>query len=174
MRADTSIAERREGVLEYLSKIFDLLKANGWRAAMLAIAAAAFLALAAQGVIPKLDPWMIILAWVVLLTSAALAAAALAGPIQRMVEANIAKQRRGKAMLAAEQKFRDYIPYMTAKERQILGYLLKRKQKTFTAAVDGGYAATLLSLQFVTPIARPGQQFGIDDLPWESRITSGR
>ena len=34
---------------------------------------------------------------------------------------------------------------MTDKERQIIGYLLRYRQKSFTCASDGGYANTLVS-----------------------------
>lgn len=34
---------------------------------------------------------------------------------------------------------------MTPKERQILAYLVEKKQKTFEADRDGGYAVTLIS-----------------------------
>lgn len=45
----------------------------------------------------------------------------------------------------------NYIPHMTDKEREIIAYLLNKNQKTFTCAVDGGYANTLMSRGIVVP-----------------------
>ena len=47
----------------------------------------------------------------------------------------------------------------------IFGYLLKKKQKTFTADIDGGYAGTLLSRGFIQIIAVHSQRFDEDKTP---------
>jgi hypothetical protein len=60
---------------------------------------------------------------------------------------------------------RDYIPHMTPDERKIISYLLAKNQKMFTAAPDGGYAATLISRGIVVRALRPGQVFGYEDMP---------
>jgi hypothetical protein len=59
----------------------------------------------------------------------------------------------------------EYIPFMTEKERKIVAYLLHHKQKTFTAASDGGYATTLISRQIVVRALVPGQMFAGEDMP---------
>jgi hypothetical protein len=43
------------------------------------------------------------------------------------------------------REVRDYIPHMTPIEREIIAYLLAKKQKTFVAAADGGHAMLLIS-----------------------------
>jgi hypothetical protein len=58
-----------------------------------------------------------------------------------------------------------YIPFMTEKEKQIIGYLLKHNQKTFTAAVDGGYAVTLIARGIIVRQMAPGQQALEQDVP---------
>ncbi len=54
---------------------------------------------------------------------------------------------------------------MTEEERKIIAYLLAHNQKTFTAAADGGYAATLLSRGIVIVHAQHGQQINMEDVP---------
>ncbi|MDX2074361.1 MAG: hypothetical protein SFX19_08380 [Alphaproteobacteria bacterium] len=54
---------------------------------------------------------------------------------------------------------------MTEEERKIIAYLLAKNQKTFTAAADGGYAATLLSRGIVIVLAQHGQQLNMEDVP---------
>lgn len=63
-------------------------------------------------------------------------------------------------------KVRAYIPHMTDHEREIVGYLLHHNQKSFTAASDGGYAATLISRGIVVQALRPGQMFSLEDVPF--------
>lgn len=155
--------------MDLLTKIVDLLKASGWQAAMIAVAAGLFLFLSDHGVLPKLSEVLTLGALAVMFLSAALAIAPVAAALQDWVAERIAKAQvirdRRTAVDAVKQKFRDYLPYMTSRERQILGYLLKRRQKLFTADADGGYAGTLMSLGFVTIVARPGQQFDSDKVP---------
>jgi hypothetical protein len=59
-----------------------------------------------------------------------------------------------------------YIPYMTAKEREIIGYLLAKQQKSFIAARDGGHAMLLISRAVVVPALAPGQIHYDDEMPW--------
>lgn len=65
----------------------------------------------------------------------------------------------------AQRELREYIPFMTPEERNIIGYLLHHNQKTFTAAADGGYAATLLARNIVVVLAQPGQRVHPEDVP---------
>ncbi len=69
------------------------------------------------------------------------------------------------ARYRAARGLRDYIPFMTEHERRILAYLIAHNQKTFTAALDGGYAATLLARNIVILLARPGQQVNPEYVP---------
>jgi len=79
-------------------------------------------------------------------------------PLYQWLAQKIARRR-------AAQELRDYIPYMTKDERKIIGYLIFHNQKTFTAALDGGHAATLVARKIVTILARPGQRLNPEDVP---------
>ena len=59
-----------------------------------------------------------------------------------------------------------YIPHMTEREKNIIGYLLKNNQKMFTGAADGGYAVTLISRGIVVRAMRSGQQASVFDVPY--------
>ena len=77
-------------------------------------------------------------------------------------------ERRRKALYAkCVQDFIADIPYMTDKEKIILGYLRHHKQKRFTAAQDGGHARTLLSKGYVRYIGVKGQAIDLMDVPFE-------
>ena len=84
--------------------------------------------------------------------------------------------------LAAKRKreFVSYIPFLSDKERQIFGYLLHHKRRTFTNTSDCGYAGELLSLGYVQMIAKGGQHvdywsvpFGVPDHVWEALEENG-
>jgi hypothetical protein len=66
----------------------------------------------------------------------------------------------------ARKQIEDYIPHLTEKEANILGYLLKYNQKMFTATTDGGYAVTLISRGIVVRAMRGGQQASAFDVPY--------
>ena len=65
-----------------------------------------------------------------------------------------------------ERAVRDYIPHMTEEERRIVAYLLAKNQKSFTGAVDGGRAATLISRRIVVRALQPQQVFLADHVPF--------
>lgn len=152
-------------MFEAISKIFESVKDSGWLAAMLAVASGLFLYLASVGTIPPLEPWMVVVAWAVLLTAAAVAAAAVASAVQRVGTRLVARGMARRARIKAGRAFRDYIPHLTDRERQILGYLREKNQKTFVADHDGGYAATLLARGIVTYVGVRGQSFDMDKVP---------
>ncbi len=64
-----------------------------------------------------------------------------------------------------KRKLRQYNPFMTPKEKEIIGYLLAKNLKTFTADSDGGYAATLLSRGIIIVLARLGQYLHLNKVP---------
>jgi hypothetical protein len=150
---------------EAFGRFLDLLKASGWQVGAIALAAALFLYLGGTGVIPGVEPWMKLVAWTIMLFSGALALAAIGTASHKGARASLVVWHRHRARQKAEQAFRDYIPYLTEKERQILGYLREKKQKTFVADHDGGYAGTLLARGYVTYIGVRGQSFDIDKTP---------
>ena len=63
---------------------------------------------------------------------------------------------------------------MTAKEREIIGYLLANNQKMFDYTIDGGAASTLLSKRIIVCAMLPGQSataygiaFKVPDHVWD-------
>jgi len=54
---------------------------------------------------------------------------------------------------------------MTETERQILGYLLHRNQKTFDCASDGGHASTLIARRIFEQALIPGHHYDLEHLP---------
>lgn len=59
------------------------------------------------------------------------------------------------------------LDYLNDTEREIIAYLLAHGQRMFTAALDGGHAATLISRGIVRKALQPGQVFNGDDVPME-------
>jgi len=118
----------------------------------------------AFGLLPPLEPWMTLLAAAGLLLFGCLAVASFLStffefvPVQNWLLHWITIQRQKRAA-------RDYIPHMTPKERQIIGYLLAKNQRVFTCASDGGYATTLLSAGILVRALRSGQMFAMEDMP---------
>jgi hypothetical protein len=125
-------------------KWLELLKASGWQTTALAIAFGLILLAARIGWLPPLDPWMIQLAAFGLLVCGCLALASMGSaavkffPIQKWLKYWIDIERN-------KRQVANYIPHMTDKEREIIGYLLTHNQTTFTAGSDGGHARTLLA-----------------------------
>ena len=152
--------------MEWLTKSIDLLKASGWQTAMIAAAAALFLYLSKADILPPLDPrWIELVVWAVLLVCAALAAASVGSAIQRGVGHLWTLWKRRRARVRAKAAFVRDIPYLSDKERQILGYLREKKRKTFDVDQNGGYANTLLGKRHVLFIAQPGQALDPDRMP---------
>jgi len=60
---------------------------------------------------------------------------------------------------------RKYIPYMTPKEREIIGYLLSKNQKMLLTSIDGGEANTLISRGIIVQAVRPGQAYNQLNVP---------
>jgi Super-infection exclusion protein B len=141
----------------------EILKASGWQMAAVAAACGLFLLIAHWGWLPPLDAWMILLAVIVCLICGFLAVASAISatlkffPMQMWLLHWINRRR-------AKRAVRDYIPHMTERERTIIGYLLAKNQKTFTAASDGGYAATLISRGIICVAAR-NQLVDLSDMP---------
>lgn len=133
-------------------KWLDILKASGWQTTAIAVACGLFLLLAHWGWLPPLDPLIIIIASFGLLLCGSLAVAAIfsSTPVKKWIKHLLAFHREKRAV-------RDYIPHMTEEEREIISYLLAKKQKTFMYTIDGGYATTLISRGIVVCALRPGQ-----------------
>jgi len=73
----------------------------------------------------------------------------------------------------AQREVAEYIPCLTEREREIIGYLLAHNQKMFTNTPDCGHANRLLARGIVVIAAQPGQvgthyevPFAIPDHIW--------
>ncbi|WP_257554164.1 hypothetical protein [Sphingobium sp. CFD-2] len=146
-------------------KALDILKASGGQTLAIAVAAGLFIWLSRQGIVPEPAVWMVIAAWAVMLVCGCLAAISFLSVIGRLLAYPRRYVLRRYQHWAAQRSFEAHIPHLTGVERRIFGYLLHHNHKTFSADVDGGYAAGLLGLGFIRIAARPGQQFDIDKCP---------
>jgi hypothetical protein len=146
-------------------KWLEILKASGWQTAALAIAFGVLFSLIHANLLPSPGA-----SWLVAIAGACIVCLCLsfASILSALAKAIPAKRwfsqwsRRRKVRKSVE----DYIPFMTDNDKRIIGYLLNRNQKTFTAALDGGYATTLIARGIVAASPRPGQIFPHDDLPF--------
>ncbi|MGO6667054.1 hypothetical protein [Rhizobium ruizarguesonis] len=152
-------------MVEFLSKALDLLKASGWQTACLAIACALFLFLSARGFLPPLSPTFELTVWAALFVSAALSVASIGPAIERGLKSSLVRRSAKRHLREVEDGFREYVPFLSERERQIFGYLLHYRIKTFTADHDGGYAATLLARGYIRFAGVRGQRFDLDKCP---------
>jgi hypothetical protein len=65
------------------------------------------------------------------------------------------------------KQVQEYIPFMTAEDKEIIAYLLHRNQRMFTCEPDGGHARILLSRGIVRIAAQPGQHLDYSNVPFE-------
>jgi hypothetical protein len=143
----------------------EILKASGWQTSFLAIGCAAFLLLARLGVIATEPwPWIVPAVAFAFIICTALALASVAQAIVRTFPVHI-WALRWLAIRKAQKEVADYIPFMSGKERQIIGYLLKKRRKSFDAAHDGGYAAPLVARGIVVFIGKHGQAVDLERVP---------
>jgi hypothetical protein len=143
----------------------EVLKASGGQALALGVACGGLLAVHYLKWIPPLEPWMIqaatflgILGTVLWLVSIGSAFHKFY-PIDGWARYYIRQHR-------AKRDTEKYIPHMSAKEKEIIAYLLAAKEKSFTAAADGGHAVTLISRGIIVRHMIPGQQALADDVPF--------
>jgi hypothetical protein len=146
-------------------KWLEILKASGWQTTFLAVGCAVFLVLVKLDIIVVEPwPWIVPAVALALIVCTALALASIAQasietvPVHKWVERWLAKRK-------ARRRIAGYIPFMNDQERQIIGYLLKHRQKSFTCASDGGRAATLISRGIIVVAARQGQMVDMEDVP---------
>jgi hypothetical protein len=147
------------------AKWLDILKASGWKTAAVAAAAVLLIHLNTAKQLPvAVDHWVIEAAVVVALLCGCLTAASL-------FSYALPRLRNGFVRVSARRQWRQdvaaYIPQMTTKELEILGYLLTNNQRTFTNTPDCGHAATLVSKGLIVCSARPGQPFTQFEVPFE-------
>lgn len=143
--------------MEHIAKFLDLLKARPGQLGGLAAGAGALAWLLSSPLMPPSSEDRYV--WV----AGAAALACLAGGLSIGATCEWMISRAGRLLsrkLVSRRNratFRAYLPFLNAKERQILGFLLHYRQKTFEMAMDGGYASGLLSRGFVQFKVVPGQ-----------------
>jgi hypothetical protein len=134
----------------------ELLKASAGKTFALACAFGALLLANRWEWLPPLAPWMVQLAVVGLVICTFLTIGNFLSWINKSLGVRTfimyCIERR-----QAQKEVRDYIPQMTDKERQIIGYLLVKNQKVFHANYGGGHAATLISRGIIVRHVPPGQ-----------------
>ncbi len=148
-------------------KWLEILKASGWQTTALAIACGLIVVLVKFDVIPTTDSPL----WIALPVIGALIfgclflaamGSALANAIKPAARINQWRQKRHE-----EKAVLEFIPYMTDKNRAIIGYLLYHNQKMFQADQDGGYAAPLISKGIIRRSGVHGQAVDQTRMPFE-------
>ena len=138
------------------AKWLEILKASPGKTFALACAFGGLLLADHWGSLPPVAPWMVQVAVLGLLICAFLTIVGFLAAINKSVGIQewllyLIEKRR------AQKEVSDYIPHMTDKERQIIGYLLAKNQKVLEADYDGGHATTLLSRGIIVRYVQPGQ-----------------
>jgi hypothetical protein len=145
-------------------KWLEILKASGWQTTAGAFAFGLFLLANYRGWLPPFDPWMIQLSALGFLLCGCLAVGSIGSAVFKFFPISIwilhwikiSQERRAT---------RNYIPHMTPKERQIIGYLLQKNQKILIAEQDGGHAMPLISRRIIVHALQPGQVFNMSRVP---------
>jgi hypothetical protein len=145
-----------------------ILKASGWQTTALAAAAALTLYLNATKRFPTpLDSWVTQTAEVSLLVFGCLSLASIGSSIVKASSGPRASLARRWAIRKAQHQVERDISSMTAREREIIGYLLAKNQKMFDYTADGGDANTLISKQIVVCALLPGQSYTNYGVPFK-------
>ena len=155
-------------------KWLEILKANGWQTTALTAACIAIIFLVKQNIIPTTDnPLWIAIPSIFGVIFGFLSLAAIGNAFVTTFELGT-RIRRWLFMRNKAKEVNDFIPYMTDKDREIIGYLLYHNQKTFQASSDGGYAASLIAKGIVRVACKQGQiidhslvPFEVPDFAWE-------
>ena len=142
----------------------EILKAGGAQTAAVGFACGVFLLIAHWAWLPPLQPWMVIAAGFGFVLFSSLAIAALAVTINKVFPirpwiVHFVNERRFR------REVRDYLPYLSNKDREIIAFLLAKNHKQFTADQDGGHLVNLISRKFVMYACQPGQVFRGTDVP---------
>ncbi len=150
------------------SKWLDLLKANGWQFACLALVCAMVIFADKHGWLPvPLDQNFRQGTMLAGFAFAALWVATIGGTASKWFAEPIARLKRRRVIRYHAKQFREYLPYMTTEERAIFAQLIHENRKSFTGAVDGGRAATLIARGYIfQPRARGGQVVSYEDVPF--------
>ncbi len=148
-------------------KWLEILKASGWQTTSLTIASIVILVLVINDVIPTTGNPL----WVAVPAISAIIFGFLSvGSIGNALFQFYRPDKAFALWRAKKRKIievREYIPFMTAKDKEIIGYLLHHNQRVFEADQDAGYAAPLLSNGIIRVYAKHGQFLDLARVPFE-------
>lgn len=145
----------------------EILKASGWQTTALAVACTLIISLVKIGIIPTDgSSYWIAIPGVGAIVFGCLSLATMASAIVRAIKPG-EQFGRWWQLRSEKRSVREYIQYMTDKDKEIIGYLLHHNQKVFQTAQDGGYAAPLISKGIVRLSARHGQVLDPNQVPFE-------
>ena len=148
-------------------KWLEILKASGWQTTALSIACGLIFVLIKFKVIPTTDsPLWLALPAIGALIFGCLALAAMFSALAKVINP-AAIFDRWRLKCSKKRAAREFIPYMTEKDREIIGYLLYHNQKMFQAVDDGGYAAPLISKGIIQRSVVHGQIIHQNWIPFE-------
>ncbi len=159
------------------SKWLEILKASGWQTASLTIAFIAIWLLVKNGTIPTTSSplWEAVPAIGAILCGC-LCLGSIGSALCKFYQPDKAYIAR-RAKRNEINEVRKYIPCMTEKEKEIIGYLLHHNQRLFSTTEDAAYAAPLLSKGIIRCSAQPGQvldprrePFEIPDYVWTELV----
>lgn len=148
-----------------------ILKASAWQLLGLSLALSVFWLLLRVEILPPSDaPFVVYGLLLAILVTAGLGLASLVEQVAKWVTAAVTKRKEAKEqdqkIAKHQRKFAEHIPYMTVSELAIYGYLLKHSQKSFTAEMDGGHAASLYKRGFIQTDAQNGHSYGVWGFPF--------
>lgn len=148
-----------------------ILKASAWQLLGLSFALSLFWLLLRFNFLPPSDsPFVIYGLPLATLITAGLGLASLVEQVANWAAAALKKHQKAREtrqMIEAHQReFIDHIPYMTANELAIYGYLLTHSRKSFTAEMDGGHASSLYKRGFIQSDAQSGHVYGMSEFPF--------
>jgi hypothetical protein len=144
------------------AKWLDILKASGWQTAAIAAACGVIYWLIGAATLPDPGAAIKVLIAAAGIICAALTIGAVIGATEKPLRRAMVDSLRNRR---ARKRIRDYIPHLTDDERAIFGYLVHKNQKTFTSAIDGGKAATLIAQGFIIQTVRRGQTVDLEHVP---------
>jgi hypothetical protein len=148
-----------------------ILKASAWQLVGLSLALSIFWLLLLAEILPPSDSAFVVYGLpLAILTTAGLGLASLVEQVTKLATAALKKRREAaeqeRRIAEHQRKFIEHIPYMTNNELAIYGYLLTHSQKSFTAEMDGGHAASLYKRKFIQTDAQSGHSYNPYEFPF--------
>lgn len=147
-------------------KWLEILKASGWQTTGLALAFGVLLLLMRTGLVPEPDPLWVYLTALAFLICLFLALATIADGLAKAIQPG-RRIKLWRTKRHEQHTVREFIPYMTDKDKEIIGYLLHHKQKMFNAEDSGGYAAPLIAKRIIRIVGVHGQMMDTLRVPFE-------